>query len=192
MRNAVCLTLVFLLAPLILGAETVHLQASLSPSSEVPLVTDAQIVGEARVAIHVERDSAGAITSAVVDFDIDYSSGQAETLVNMHIHEGARGVSGPVRIDGAFGDSPIEVAANSSGRIIRHVTVPPDRFVHVSGVLANPAGYYVNIHSSSHPPGLFRGQLRPTDAAVTEAAGAKVDAVEDLLRRMAFLLGLRL
>jgi len=59
-----------------------------------------------------------------------------------HIHQGAAGVNGPVVID--FASSLI------GGPII-----DPD----VANVLANPAGFYVNVHSTTSPGGAMRGQV---------------------------------
>jgi hypothetical protein len=59
-----------------------------------------------------------------------------------HIHQGAAGVNGPVVVDFA--------ASLVGGPII-----DPD----VAAIIANPAGYYVNVHSTVFTGGAIRGQV---------------------------------
>ena len=71
-----------------------------------------------------------------------------------HIHRGASGVAGPVVVPlttpGADG--------KSSG------CAPAARTL-VSAILAQPASYYVNVHTSELPAGAVRGQLTGTSTA---------------------------
>jgi hypothetical protein len=66
-----------------------------------------------------------------------------------HIHRGASTVNGPVVVPftapGADG--------NSSGC----VTASPPTLI--DEILANPAGFYVNVHTTEHPAGAIRAQL---------------------------------
>ena len=66
-----------------------------------------------------------------------------------HIHRGAAAVNGPVVVPftapGADG--------NSSGC----VTASPSSLI--DEIIANPAGFYVNVHTTEHPAGAIRAQL---------------------------------
>ena len=71
-----------------------------------------------------------------------------------HIHQGAAGVNGPVVID-------------FSAQLIGGPIIDPD----VAAVLANPTGYYVNVHTNEFPGGAIRGQVPEPGTALLLALG---------------------
>jgi hypothetical protein len=177
---------------------THYFQASLSPSAETPAPTSVSMAsGSTLVRIHIRRSDTGDFMQAAVDFDTTLSVVQEQNLVNMHIHRGAAGVGGPVVIDSVFG-SPIPVEAGGTARIIRQFIVAADNeagIATIEALLENPEGYYVNVHSSAHPPGVARGQLHPVDLAATLGVSdqvadlqATVDALQTQLTAMQNLL----
>ena len=103
----------------------------------------------------------------LTNFRGDYSS-PARTAT--HLHEAARGASGSPRI--AF---PNPVAINADGSVRRSVgcitgpfvtglnntgtTVDTGAAFNVRQIEANPAGFFVDVHSSLAVPGAVRGQL---------------------------------
>jgi hypothetical protein len=177
---------------------THYFQASLSPSAETPApISVSMASGSSLVRIHIRRSDTGEFLEAAVDFDTTLSVVQEQNLVNMHIHRGAAGVGGPVVIDSVFG-SPIPVEAGGTARIIRQFIVAADNtagIATIEALLENPEGYYVNVHSSAHPPGVARGQLHPVDLSATLGVGdqvadlqATVDALQTQLTAMQNLL----
>ena len=137
-------------------------RAPLSPSSENPPITDKRASGEALILIHMQRDSAGMLTRAVVDFHIDYFFETPERITAMHIHRNPRGVNGPVVIDSVLGGA-FDVPAGE-GKMFRQNDVTSAAGLEiVQALLDNPAGFYVNVHTQSKPPGIIRGQLEPID-----------------------------
>jgi hypothetical protein len=60
-----------------------------------------------------------------------------------HIHQGAAGTAGPVVVDFMAKQDTC-------------VTGDPTT---VRGIIADPAGYYINLHSQPYPEGAMRGQL---------------------------------
>jgi hypothetical protein len=64
-----------------------------------------------------------------------------------HIHTGAAGVSGGVLVP--FGATSFE----------RKGCTTTSKAT-IDAILANPAGYYVNVHNPSYPGGAIRGQLK--------------------------------
>lgn len=65
-----------------------------------------------------------------------------------HVHKGAAGASGPPVVPMTKPDA----AGKSSGCATVDGAVIKD-------ILANPAGYYVNVHNAEFPGGAIRGQL---------------------------------
>lgn len=64
-----------------------------------------------------------------------------------HIHEGVAGVAGPIVV-------PLTAPASGSSK----GCVPADRAL-IARIVANPSGYYVNVHNAQYPKGAVRGQL---------------------------------
>ncbi|MFZ5720711.1 MAG: CHRD domain-containing protein [Pseudomonadota bacterium] len=71
-----------------------------------------------------------------------------EPATMAHIHKGEAGASGPVAV-------PLtKPAADGKSAGCATVGAPV-----VADILANPGGYYVNVHNGPHPGGAIRGQL---------------------------------
>ena len=69
-----------------------------------------------------------------------------EPVIAAHIHDGPKGVAGPVFID-------LEWATNGNDGC---VTTEASK---IEAVVADPPAYYVNLHTPSHQEGAVRGQL---------------------------------
>ena len=79
-------------------------------------------------------------------------SGITLPAVASHIHQGAAGVAGPVVV-------PFD-KSDASGKI-SGCTENVDPAL-IDQILANPANYYVNVHTTDFPGGAVRGQLSAT------------------------------
>lgn len=78
-------------------------------------------------------------------------------VIGAHIHQGASTTTGPVRVD-------------FSGQLSGSGLADAD----LVGVLANPTGWYVNIHTSDFQPGAVRGQIPAPGALGLLALAAPV------------------
>jgi hypothetical protein len=140
-------------------ASTARFTAALLANSEVPPVTGDESGGSgtATLTFNLTKDAAGNITAATMDATVSAQGFPAGTaLTASHIHPGAPGANGGVFV--SLGLAPGEVTfANGSGSFTkRGLTVTADQ---ANSILANPAGFYLNIHTAANPGGVARGQL---------------------------------
>ncbi len=98
------------------------------------------------------------------------SVANTDTPVAAHIHEGSAGTTGPVVVP--F-DAPTDGLAKGCMNIDASLA---------ASIVANPGGYYVNVHTGDFPPGAVRGQVQirgeqpvvevpPTPTITTIASG---------------------
>lgn len=123
-------------------------KADLKSANEVPPITDAEAscAGTATVTF----------TSTTAKFDVAITGCPASTVINIgHIHEGAAGVAGGVKISTGLAAGDLTL---TGGGVTFSRTATADAAV-ISAIIANPAGYYVNFHSGVHTGGVIRGQL---------------------------------
>ena len=116
-------------------AASVKLSATLTGANE-PAGGDADATG----AFTAEADAEAG------DLCYTLTVGKMAKPTAAHIHTGAAGVNGApvvtIDVTGASGDEC--------------VAVEPDV---LKPIVANPAGYYVNVHNAEFPAGAIRGQL---------------------------------
>jgi CHRD domain len=143
------------------GPSTTTFTTSLSPANEVPPVTNGEstITGTAMITVHATRDSAGNVTAATADFQVNASGFPAgAALVMAHVHPGAAGAVGGVLLATGITPGAVAITNGSASFTQNGVNVPPDQ---AQAILGNPAGYYFNIHTSLNVGGAARGQLAP-------------------------------
>ncbi|MBM4420921.1 MAG: CHRD domain-containing protein, partial [Chloroflexi bacterium] len=133
--------------PAATAAPTVY-KATLLASSQNPPVTSAESACNGDVTITV--------TGAQVAFAVNVKGCPVGTAINIgHIHEGATGTNGPLRVDTTLRAGELTLTA---GAATLNRTAPIDAAV-ASAIASNPAGFYFNLHSTMHAGGVIRGQL---------------------------------
>ena len=124
------------------------LTATLLASNQHPAVNQPGATGTATLTVDASKRS---ICYRIV------VSGLRSAAVAAHIHLGGAAASGPVVVpfsapattkgaDGTYGGLASGCVQNVAGTL-------------VNSIVANPASYYVNVHTTSHPAGEVRGQL---------------------------------
>lgn len=117
-----------------------------APAAAAPVVLGASLTG-ANETKGGDTDGSGALT-AEIDADVGdlcytLTAGKIDRVTMAHIHSGAAGADGPPVVT-------IQVARDLC------MAVEPDV---LKPILADPASYYVNIHTAAFPSGAVRGQL---------------------------------
>ena len=143
-------------------ADIVVFQAQLLPSNEVPPVTNADQNASGQVTVVIDT------TNNTSRFDWGVNGVAAPSIILSHVHEAPAGVNGSVRIDSGISPaSPIPVVNGSALFSKSGIATAPDV---IQRILANPSGFYFNIHSTLNPGGVVRGQL--VRQAAPPSAGA--------------------
>jgi CHRD domain-containing protein len=140
-------TLLFLLALLPAAAYAQSFSALLSGANEVP-AADADGTGLAVVTF----------SGTTVNYSVLVQNINTPTMA--HIHRGAAGINGPVVI----GFDVNTLSGGSAAGVDQGL---------INEILANPSGFYVNVHTSDFPGGAIRGQL----FVATEAEGSRTSFV---------------
>ncbi|MBC7924825.1 MAG: CHRD domain-containing protein, partial [Bryobacteraceae bacterium] len=151
-------------------SETIPFRAVLLPQNEVPAVNIAAS-GNATIWLHVVRDAQGRVVSASTDFDTTYRFPSDFQFTGMHIHRGRAGENGPVTIDSGIRAAE-PVASTATQRLRYQGFTAPDNAAGldtVNGLLSDPSGFYVNLHTTVNPGGVIRGQLERAEMVVLMA-----------------------
>ena len=149
--------------------ETIPFRAVLSPANETPPISGLAASGIGTVWLHVVRDNSGKVVSAITDFDSDVKFPGDVTITGMHIHKGAAGLPGPVTIDsGIRAANPVNFATGVGNLKRQGITQTSDTagLDTVNGMLADPSGFYLNVHTTVNPAGAIRGQLQRANMVV--------------------------
>jgi hypothetical protein len=133
--------------------------ADLKPSNEVPPITspEASCTGKGTFTLNTTKDASGTITAANAVFETDITGCPADTKINIgHIHKAAAGANGGVVVNSGLAPGELTLTAGA-GKINK--TTPTVDVAVATDIIANPAGYYMNWHSTLAPGGILRGQL---------------------------------
>lgn len=137
--------------------------ANLSPANEVPPVSNAEstVSGTANITLNTTRDSAGNVTSASATFNVTLGGLPTGSAINIaHIHEGAATCACPVVVNTSLAAGEVTISNNLASFTKSNITV---QAAVAQRMIANPAGFYFNVHSTLNPGGVARGTLVKTN-----------------------------
>jgi uncharacterized protein (TIGR03437 family) len=154
----------------LLPATSKVLMAQMSPNNEVPPIANSKASAVASVRVLRAQDSGGNVLSAVVTFDANYTGfPDPTTFTGFHIHNGPAGFAVGVVINTGLASVP--AGSGGIGNLHYDVLIAPAnagfaaQAAAVNGLFTNPAGYYINLHTTVNTGGEIRDQLRNTDFA---------------------------
>jgi hypothetical protein len=127
------------IAPTTTAAAGTVLKASLTGAAEAPGPGDPDGTGTATLTLNP--------TKGEICYEVKVS--KLDTPNGMHIHEAATGASGGIVVPFApptTGEGEAKACVPVDGALVRRIE-------------GNPAGFYVNVHTSTFAPGAIRGQL---------------------------------
>ena len=117
-----------------------------------------------------QSPAASASDTVSASFDVDAAAGTltytiafkgTEPATMAHIHKGAAGTNGDVVV-------PFDAAVVNAGGT---ATVTVDKAL-LDAIVADPGGYYVNVHTATYPKGAARGQLTTGSGKAPSAVSA--------------------
>jgi CHRD domain-containing protein len=138
---------------------TVQLRAA----NEVPPVTNADVngTGTAVITITTTKDASGNVTSGTINFNVSMSGFPADTsAIAAHIHGPGATTSTTANVfvdTGLTAGTAIQMP-NGTGSF--NLTAPAATVDQINQILANPAGFYFNVHTALNRGGAIRGQLK--------------------------------
>lgn len=148
------------------SAESFVTSVNMSPANENPPIANLEASAPAAVMMDVLRNSSGAVTHALVTYSVNHRFPGETTFTGLHIHEGAAGVNGPVRLDSGITGANNVPSATGVGNIFRTFNAANDAaLTAANGVLTNPEGWYLNLHTTVNPGGAVRSQIAPANTA---------------------------
>jgi hypothetical protein len=143
--------------------------ATLTSANEVPPIANAEAgaAGTATITMTVTRDGAGEITGGTIDFQVNLTNFPVSATPTIaHIHEAAAGSNGPIRVNTGLAAGQVTIAANGTGSFTRSIPSGTAWDANIArALIANPAGFYFNVHTSLNPGGVVRGQMSLTSSS---------------------------
>jgi uncharacterized protein (TIGR03437 family) len=150
-----------------LNAETVTATVRLGQDAVIPpptLPPNTLLLGftaDMVMRLDIDRDGTGNITGGTAGFLLAITTfRESVTISGVHIHNGAVNGTGLVVIDLGLGGITIAPPAGEPiGRALLSVSGKQIDAVTLQSILANPAGFYADLHTPANPDGALRRQF---------------------------------
>jgi hypothetical protein len=145
-------------------AQPILFTATLATSNEVPAIPSSspEVGGSGSVIISFTgpRDSSGSFTGdATANFQFNLANFPAGTVLRgAHIHQQVAGQNGSIVVDTGLTATNTHTLTTGADQLNRPATQGVTQTL-ANSIASNPAGFYFNVHSNTHPGGVIRGQL---------------------------------
>jgi uncharacterized protein (TIGR03437 family) len=137
--------------------ENIKFPVTMLPSNEVPAIAGLNASAMGTFMIDASRDRTGAVTAAVVTFDVNPQFPGDTTFTGLHIHDAKAGVNGGVTINSGLRSI---AAPTGTGNITLAVNVSGGQaLTSLNSLLTNPENHYINLHTTVNAGGAVRMQL---------------------------------
>lgn len=130
------------------GAPPIVFNTQLRAENEPNNASTSESLGYAQVKI---------LPDNTIEFTVFLNNKADETVTRAHIHKAPAGSNGPIHWD--FHEPPADQPVAGDHVRLRGVARPRAGLANPADLRANPAQYYVNVHSVLFPGGVVRGQL---------------------------------
>ena len=154
-------------------------QFTMSPANEVPPIADLNASALAKASLFTTRNAAGEVTSGTVIFDANYTFPSSVTFRGFHIHDGAAGINGPVRIDSGLSATNTVTDDDGVGNLLFRINVGGENALGLAtlrSAVDAPANHYLNLHTTVNTGGAIRSQLGGVVPAPTLSSSGIVSA----------------
>ncbi|HMG18592.1 MAG TPA: CHRD domain-containing protein [Gemmatimonadales bacterium] len=131
------------------AAPPIVFNVELRAENEPGPLSDSESKGHAQVKVFED---------GTIEFTFTINNKHGETYTRAHIHKAPAGVNGGIHWDFLEGGVPVASISDQPSQL-RGVARARQGTAVLADLLANPAGYYVNVHSTDFPSGALRGQL---------------------------------
>jgi hypothetical protein len=125
------------------GRNTTEVDAKMTGKQEVPGPGSKKGKGEFQIFLKPTQNK--------VCFNLEVK--KLDTITDAHIHKGAEGVAGPIKVP-LFVGQKLDGTGNYAG------CVKKVKKKLIKKIIASPEKYYGNVHTEDFPDGAIRGQLK--------------------------------
>ena len=146
------------------ATEEGNFDVTMLASNETPPITGLTATATTGIPYFLLRNADGSVAAGTMVFDVNYRGFPAgTTITGLHVHEGAAGAAGGIVFpSGVDANANKVVSDTGNGNIFKVVNIStPTAIAALNRMVANPNGFYENLHTTVNTGGAIRAQLAP-------------------------------
>jgi uncharacterized protein (TIGR03437 family) len=146
--------------------EAARFETELLPQNQTPPNFLTKASAPAGLAVYLLPGETGGRRASAVLFEAVARFPGPVAISGLHLHEGEAGVIGPAVLAASLNPSRVLISTTGlAGHREVKFSLDPAVALRLEAMLANPGGYYLDLHTAAIPTGAMRGQLAPAAAA---------------------------